>query len=218
MGLIPAHAGKTSYRATHRGHSAAHPRSRGENRRSCLICSMILGSSPLTRGKPVTHGGDGAPERLIPAHAGKTVFTSWAVCKMRAHPRSRGENPLTASALPSCPGSSPLTRGKQNLVTKSRYSLGLIPAHAGKTRTTRRRVARRRAHPRSRGENKCVVCDRWLVLGSSPLTRGKPRPRTPRARGRRLIPAHAGKTRRRFIALIPGKAHPRSRGENRLCD
>ena len=54
--------------------------------------------------------------------------------------------------------------------------------------------------------------------GSSPLTRGKP-PGGPRAGGAcRLIPAHAGKTRRqRSPAGVIG-AHPRSRGENDILN
>ena len=51
-------------------------------------------------------------------------------------------------------------------------------------------------------------------MGSSPLTRGKPRTVDGRNRSRRLIPAHAGKT----VLVSTGSAwrlaHPRSRGEN----
>ena len=51
IGLIPAHAGKTSPSSTSRQGTTAHPRSRGENRGVTRICNEILGSSPLTRGK-----------------------------------------------------------------------------------------------------------------------------------------------------------------------
>ena len=55
---------------------------------------------------------------------------------------------------------------------------------------------------------------RW---GSSPLTRGKRRcPHGERA-VRGLIPAHAGKTYRRWTAVSSPTAHPRSRGENGGC-
>ena len=52
-------------------------------------------------------------------------------------------------------------------------------------------------------------------MGSSPLTRGKPRApcRCPSRRG--LIPAHAGKTWRENLPAAGAGAHPRSRGENR---
>ena len=52
------------------------------------------------------------------------------------------------------------------------------------------------------------------MTGSSPRVRGKP-PRGRRAcLGRRLIPARAGKTRRRRRASQPRQAHPRACGEN----
>ena len=92
-------------------------------------------------------------------------------------------------------GSSPLTRGKQEINHEPHHPPRLIPAHAGKTRT-------RRSTQRTR-------------TGSSPLTRGK-RPRGRSGRGRwRLIPAHAGKTSISPRASTHRSAHPRSRGENR---
>ena len=71
-----------------------------------------------------------------------------------------------------------------------------------------------RAHPRSRGENSNAsrACPR--EEGSSPLTRGKLQTRLARPADRGLIPAHAGKTRRRRSQSMAIRAHPRSRGEN----
>ena len=51
-------------------------------------------------------------------------------------------------------------------------------------------------------------------MGSSPLTRGKRACRCRRFPHKRLIPAHAGKTRRLRYADLAVPAHPRSRGEN----
>ena len=50
----------------------AHPRSRGENHEGTEIVGFIVGSSPLTRGKPRAVLRLGPERRLIPAHAGKT--------------------------------------------------------------------------------------------------------------------------------------------------
>ena len=50
--------------------------------------------------------------------------------------------------------------------------------------------------------------------GSSPLTRGKRSRRNQELCQSRLIPAHAGKTRRRFVRSTSRRDHPRSRGEN----
>ena len=56
--------------------------------------------------------------------------------------------------------------------------------------------------------------------GSSPLTRGKPRGGGLEVGDDRLIPAHAGKTRRDAGLASSSWAHPRSRGENKeaACD
>ena len=52
------------------------------------------------------------------------------------------------------------------------------------------------------------------ALGSSPLTRGKLPNSILHTTRLRLIPAHAGKTDRRWKVACRGAAHPRSRGEN----
>ena len=174
------------------------------------------------------------PDRLIPAHAGKT-----SVCVL----------------VCSVEGSSPLTRGKHAQTRDGLCILGLIPAHAGKTMTAIDARACRGAHPRSRGENLKQIARDVNKSGSSPLTRGKhvghgvhcsllvahPRSRgenaepkrdplgvtgsSPLTRGKRscrdrlrrrgrLIPAHAGKTSAVCCATVSVEAHPRSRGEN----
>ena len=51
-------------------------------------------------------------------------------------------------------------------------------------------------------------------MGSSPLTRGKPRSAVQDHQPDGLIPAHAGKTYHQVRASRDGRAHPRSRGEN----
>ena len=51
-----------------------------------------LGSSPLTRGKPLRVRPPRKHQGLIPAHAGKTHHSGATAAASRAHPRSRGEN------------------------------------------------------------------------------------------------------------------------------
>ncbi len=51
----------------------------------------------------------------------------------RAHPRSRGENSRVVLEAVHTAGSSPLTRGKPVNIDIHAATLGLIPAHAGKT-------------------------------------------------------------------------------------
>ena len=110
-GLIPAHAGKTTWL----GHSGtgmwAHPRSRGENSQPPGVLSATRGSSPLTRGK-----------------RSEAIRRS---CLIWAHPRSRGENATPAGMRTDTRGSSPLTRGKPRWTRPSLIPVRLIPAHAG---------------------------------------------------------------------------------------
>ena len=151
--LIPAHAGKTKRLDHCLSYFSAHPRSRGENANVGFTAATRAGSSPLTRGKRRRPDFRRAPGRLIPAHAGKTRDRRRPCHRRRAHPRSRGENPILQFGCTSCEGSSPLTRGKRGQVVASAHMCGLIPAHAGKTRWCTPRQARTPAHPRSRGEN-----------------------------------------------------------------
>ena len=132
----------------------------------------------------------------------------------RAHPRSRGENAGTTVPPMVTVGSSPLTRGKHLGLRQHHQAGGLIPAHAGKTRSTLCSTTGRRAHPRSRGENGAVAWPCRNDSGSSPLTRGKRGPRGLGSGRRRLIPAHAGKTSPPPPRRPSTTAHPRSRGEN----
>ena len=177
-----------------------------------------MGSSPLTRGKQQAADGCHDRGRLIPAHAGKTCASEELVHEVGAHPRSRGENLSPSLTQVAGGGSSPLTRGKQALGPLGPRAGRLIPAHAGKTPGRCRPARAAGAHPRSRGEN-------WLRdfsvdhgVGSSPLTRGKRPDYRRRHGGRRLIPAHAGKTQSEIEAIADRTAHPRSRGENRSTD
>ena len=213
-GLIPAHAGKTSFGEVPGPAWGAHPRSRGENAPTGRPRPSGPGSSPLTRGKRARRAWSFCPLGLIPAHAGKTSLWLSIRSALRAHPRSRGENLVAQYVGSRDVGSSPLTRGKPELTPLEIDDLRLIPAHAGKTRGQESRHEGSPAHPRSRGENQAAKPLGRKDLGSSPLTRGK----LPEAHrllgGKRLIPAHAGKTRATRRTRYRMRAHPRSRGEN----
>ena len=213
-GLIPAHAGKTLVKKDNMRGRRAHPRSRGENFTPSGAVSLMVGSSPLTRGKRLSCAGYILHLGLIPAHAGKTSKFTDSPGIRRAHPRSRGENRCWPVSWSVHTGSSPLTRGKRLISFRVIHNGGLIPAHAGKTSSTPDMRAASTAHPRSRGENRNYPNYRPRSLGSSPLTRGK-RARRPHGSGiRRLIPAHAGKTSCFALRWSTARAHPRSRGEN----
>ena len=194
LGLIPAHAGKTSSDSSSARSEKAHPRSRGENPATSRVSPCSEGSSPLTRGKHCFGCCGRGGGRLIPAHAGKTSAILLRRLTPRAHPRSRGENGVALGNTLASAGSSPLTRGKLVHGKGGKARIGLIPAHAGKTTSGQCYLPASWAHPRSRGENGVGVETDDVVAGSSPLTRGKPRGRFELPDLLRLIPAHAGKT------------------------
>ena len=192
--LIPTHAGKTCVRHAGCRYSRAHPHSHGDNSSNSQAFSAFSGSSPLTQGK--RHGRHGIlwVLGLIPAHAGKTMTAPTVAIHRRAHPHSRGENVSHASDALLIWDSSPLARGKRIHCSSQRHQPGLIPTHAGKTSHNPAHRSASTAHPRSRGENMTQAAPGDLVCGSSPFTRGKRDRARRRARHRRLIPAHAGKT------------------------
>ena len=194
----------------------AHPRSRGENIMEQTADAHGAGSSPLTRGKPTSCASVRALFGLIPAHAGKTAHNWTLSVELWAHPRSRGENLIVTCARASAVGSSPLTRGKRDVVDCDAEPLGLIPAHAGKTVSPSSISSLLWAHPRSRGENSISCLSSAKFAGSSPLTRGKPATPESSVTSSGLIPAHAGKTNGGVEPGLVLGAHPRSRGEN-IC-
>ena len=192
----------------------AHPRSRGENTNVDPIKYGLLGSSPLTRGKQPPARRHRVPRGLIPTHAGKTRPARNQPGHAWAHPRSRGENRTVTLYARGDLGSSPLTRGKRLSEPGARHLQGLIPTHAGKTRGPTSYPFPGWAHPRSRGENMGSLFLQRHMVGSSPLTRGKRKPRAPLLHRDGLIPTHAGKMTGTWPPPCPSPAHPHSRREN----
>ena len=166
------------------------------------------------RGKQVLSESHTAGLGLIPAHAGKTRLQTVNRRSAWDHPRSCGENRIEVTDIPALSGSSPLMRGKLADGTDHGTDAGLIPAHAGKTSRSRAGMRRPWAHPRSRGENGLLFTDQPVVVGSSPLTRGKHGGGPGGGDRGGLIPAHAGKTHPERKPPHVRRAHPRSRGEN----
>ena len=213
-GLIPAHAGKTLFRAALYMASKAHPRACGENENSNAAGHTTSGSSPRMRGKR----GDILPShvrgRLIPAHAGKTYSVHPCPEKGPAHPRACGENTRIADLARADPGSSPRMRGKPEHANRAAHPEGLIPAHAGKTGTLLKISSAAQAHPRACGENGKLSDNNPNAQGSSPRMRGKHWGADGQSHDSGLIPAHAGKTCFSLGISRQSRAHPRACGEN----
>ena len=198
--IIPAYAGSTTTGSRTRSTPGDHPRIRGEHSAESQPASTAAGSSPHTRGAHGSSPLEGDAGRIIPAYAGSTLSTSWG-----------GPHQV---------GSSPHTRGALDLLEILPPDDGIIPAYAGSTPTRRRRRRSWRDHPRIRGEHGAGIALSKRRVGSSPHTRGAPRPRPRRRRGDRIIPAYAGSTRARRRQCAAERDHPRIRGEHswRLTD
>ena len=153
---------------------------------------------------------------LIPAHAGKTIYSRVWVSHASAHPRACGENHGVMTAPSRAGGSSPRMRGKRDRLSEGRGLGRLIPAHAGKTIPSARIASTRAAHPRACGENAVNFPRRHSLQGSSPRMRGKPGHVQAGQVVPRLIPAHAGKTSTASSRASKTWAHPRACGENLL--
>ena len=111
-GLIPAWAGKTSFRVNGYSMATAHPRVGGENQIADLVPNAFEGSSPRGRGKPALAQGAITYLRLIPAWAGKTSGLFPLPMTPAAHPRVGGENCCFKPSNGARWGSSPRGRGK----------------------------------------------------------------------------------------------------------
>ena len=172
------------------------------------------GSSPRTRGAHDHGRRHESGAGLIPADAGSTTRRSATRCSGWAHPRGRGEHVGYWLPLVRFTGSSPRTRGALDRSAARRGRRGLIPADAGSTRRWTRTSPGAGAHPRGRGEHTCHPPARRGAGGSSPRTRGAPRPGVSVARGHGLIPADAGSTAASPTTWTWTGAHPRGRGEH----
>ena len=153
MRLIPARAGKTLFATKTASEASAHPRFRGENACPFVGFSVIMGSSPLARGKLVTEptirklcgiipacagktGSTTSPQHsfgIIPACAGKTPPNFSLAPIWPDHPCLRGENGLSRNTSEPRRGSSLLARGKPPISWVARVLIRIIPACAGKT-------------------------------------------------------------------------------------
>jgi len=170
------------------------------------------GSSPLARGGQRLRAHRRQRPRLIPARAGRTVYTRDSGSSNQAHPRSRGADLVDDGGTRTTLGSSPLARGGRATSRPPRARERLIPARAGRTRRTSPASGPCGAHPRSRGADLRRRSPPCPGAGSSPLARGGRRNPPRRNARRRLIPARAGRTSKSAMQPPRAEAHPRSRG------
>ncbi len=172
------------------------------------------GSSPRMRGKHRRRAEEKGDVRIIPAHAGQTARDSETRCAHADHPRACGANPAGRTPCRAPAGSSPRMRGK--LLNRCREGLRsrIIPAHAGQTPYTWAGSVADADHPRACGANQYRDTRGLLSYGSSPRMRGKHLAKNLLPFPARIIPAHAGQTRRRAGQSCLQPDHPRACGAN----
>ena len=214
--IIPARAGQTACYMQSYCLSPDHPRACGANCGCCCGCWLVCGSSPRVRGKPA--GSCRVPPRLriIPARAGQTRPDTCPLLGRSDHPRACGANLTPTGSNMVGLGSSPRVRGKPLDLLVAVVDLRIIPARAGQTRHSMRRIPAIADHPRACGANAAYFCTVALESGSSPRVRGK----RGRLRGglleRRIIPARAGQTPAATPRHVPRPDHPRACGANQF--
>ena len=192
-----------------------HPRTRGEHATSSSSEGPSTGSSPHTRGTPLSCASVGhSGRRFIPAHAGNTPSASAPPSSGPVHPRTRGEHDKTATLWDATTGSSPHTRGTRGQSTWRLTSTRFIPAHAGNTAFSVTLTPHISVHPRTRGEHREPLSIKFRFDGSSPHTRGTLSTPVAVRQGPRFIPAHAGNTLPKTLGTTAASVHPRTRGEH----
>ena len=89
--FIPAYAGNASLFQMTSRRSSVHPRIRGERQSPNGTSIFFPGSSPHTRGTPISVECWPKSVRFIPAYAGNAHATGSAASARTVHPRIRGE-------------------------------------------------------------------------------------------------------------------------------
>ena len=172
LGIIPAHAGNTTFTLFCGKSVADHPRTCGEHSRNSSSVSMALGSSPHMRGTLMMNFWGKIFIGIIPAHAGNTNNCRINFLLGRDHPRTCGEHWLCRTGMASVRGSSPHMRGTPTVRVTYPASSGIIPAHAGNTSALSSTMSGVGDHPRTCGEHLAIATLADLCAGSSPHMRG----------------------------------------------
>ena len=214
--IIPAYAGSTTSCTWRRRGTGDHPRIRGEHTTVYERTIEQEGSSPHTRGAHQRPLGRHQIWGIIPAYAGSTSPHPWFPLSETDHPRIRGEHAHRSILEVAREGSSPHTRGAPPTRFSGRPPRRIIPAYAGSTHWSGVCFDPGWDHPRIRGEHLRMHLVRDGDDGSSPHTRGAPASPVVRVAEGGIIPAYAGSTWRRLVALRPSRDHPRIRGEHHL--
>ena len=131
-----------------------------------------LESPPRWRGAPIRPGRCSRPDRITPAEAGSTGWSTAPRGSPADHPRGGGEHwhaDLNAARIN---GSPPRRRGAPLRPDRDGVRSRITPAEAGSTRPGRRSRLRRADHPRGGGEHRKGSRNVLEGGGSPPRRRG----------------------------------------------
>ncbi len=212
--FIPAWAGNTYQTVRNEALKTVHPRVGGEHTGTPKSVGSGTGSSPRGRGTQQMARAIHRRRRFIPAWAGNTVDGLARVPPGSVHPRVGGEHAVMSTDRSVFVGSSPRGRGTPASVSWAQDGSWFIPAWAGNTRDTKRRILHQPVHPRVGGEHLVFIEKLTARTGSSPRGRGTHRQIRRRQAGRRFIPAWAGNTRITGPPPARTPVHPRVGGEH----
>ena len=113
--------------------------------------------------------------------------------------------------------SPPLVRERQVLQFRSLFSVGITPAHVGKTSPKPRIRISAGDHPRSCGKDKTSNPRKRIDGGSPPLVRERHSDAVPVTQYLGITPARAGKTALTVQLISYSRDHPRSCGKDLIA-
>ena len=171
--ITPAHAGKRPHISVRSECPRDHPRACGEKRYDVVGGLACVGSPPRMRGKVMNLPVKVSCTRITPAHAGKSADESGGDAERKDHPRACGEKLLFQLQRFTILGSPPRMRGKVSHHSWDHPTLGITPAHAGKSTWELLSAMGLRDHPRACGEKPCRPPAAAVGIGSPPRMRGK---------------------------------------------
>ena len=151
------------------------------------------------RGSLILHHFLDLALRIIPAHAGLTLYHLVDSLSTWDHPRACGAHHRMDVLMAGLPGSSPRMRGSPLRGSGNDRRNGIIPAHAGLTTSATARTPVCRDHPRACGAHALARSAILWILGSSPRMRGSLFHYPISLKSAGIIPAHAGLTCQYYI-------------------
>ena len=193
-GITPACAGKTRSLKHSLLQTWDHPRVCGKNIHKQMTNIRTTGSPPRVREKLHFSTHIIITVRITPACAGKTSICKGLPTQKQDHPRVCGKNRNLLVLGLAIMGSPPRVREKQVNVKALLVGIGITPACAGKTSSSKMTCGASWDHPRVCGKNATRRKRHQSISGSPPRVREKLSSFHRNGTSYGITPACAGKT------------------------